>query len=118
MITHLITTTEFVKFIQKLNLLDFTPKHTKLEMIYMYANFISQKPTEELLRKYIKNINSIKFDEKYIIISIADSCNIYIDKDNEDVFYSSDMYLIPTLEYLVEFIKLELTEAALKEIGL
>ena len=118
MITHLVSTTEFVKLLLNTNSYDLPDEIelNPLRVIHNYANFISQKPTEELLRKYIKNINNIKFDKTYIIINIADDCHVYIDKENDDVFYSSEMYYMGTLENLVEFVKLELTETALKQI--
>ena len=115
MITHLISTTEFVKLVAK-NAKTEYGINKSLSLIVKYANFVSQKPTEELLREYIKNINNIKFNKTYIIINIADDCHVYIDKENNDVFYSSEMYYIKTLEDLVEFMKLELTETALKQI--
>ena len=117
MLTHLISTTEFVKLVKD-NSTSLTERSIANQYIQClrYANFISQKPTKELLREYIKNINNIKFNKTYIIINIADDCHVYIDKENNDVFYSSEMYYIKTLEDLVEFIKLELTETALKQI--
>ena len=118
MITHLISTTEFVKLLLNTSPYDLPDEVelNPLRVIHNYANFISQKPTKELLREYIKNINNIKFNKTYIIINIADDCHVYIDKENNDVFYSSEMYYIKTLEDLVEFMKLELTETALKQI--
>lgn len=82
MIKHLITTTEFVKLITK----DLTQQDwigfcevplNNLSLIIRYVEFISQKPTFELLQKYFKNcgevidneiiiIGKVGFDEEYL----------------------------------------------------
>jgi hypothetical protein len=93
MITHVIPTTEFVRLLQKKCNVDinFSAVDFKL-LVCNYANFISQKPTEENCKLYFKNI--------------TEDLTEYVIKYNS---FDVIIYKVP---------KLELTETALKQIGI
>jgi hypothetical protein len=96
MITHLISTTEFVKLINSEKFIEKYDNDIEntLKLIKNYVTFISQKPTKENCKLYFKNCEHTSFDK------IKD-----INRLNELTIYHYGH-------------KLKLTETALKQIGL
>ena len=64
MITHLISTTEFVKLIHEKYLKgDIQHIQEERDLIVNYVNFISQKPTKENCKLYFTNCEHTSFDK-------------------------------------------------------
>jgi hypothetical protein len=107
MITHLIPMTDFIKLVRSnLPLTESIGNAVKFtQLITKYANFITQKATIELILKYFKNWKYV--NKESTLITDGDS---YLDEEF--------LYNTKSLEYLMSNCKFELTDIALKQIGL